>query len=168
MAQETEIQDIYPLSYMQEGMLFHSLLHPDSNAYVEQISFTISGDLCRDSFQKSLDLLIDRYDIFRTIYIKEVPDLDGPQQVVLSHRKVPVQTEDISALTAEQQQTLIKSRKRADRLRGFDLQKGPLMRLSLYQTGENRHTCVWTHHHIMMDGWSLGIVLQDFSTCTTL
>ncbi|MEC0685801.1 condensation domain-containing protein, partial [Bacillus haynesii] len=67
MAQETEIQDIYPLSYMQEGMLFHSLLHPDSNAYVEQISFTISGDLCLDSFQKSLDLLIDRYDIFRTI-----------------------------------------------------------------------------------------------------
>lgn len=162
MAQETEIQDIYPLSYMQEGMLFHSLLHPDSNAYVEQISFTISGDLCLDSFQKSLDLLIDRYDIFRTIYIKEVPDLDGPQQVVLSHRKVPVQTEDISALTTEQQQTLIKSRKQADRLRGFDLQKGPLMRLTLYQTGENRHTCVWTHHHIMMDGWSLGIVLQDF------
>ncbi|MCY9264016.1 amino acid adenylation domain-containing protein [Bacillus haynesii] len=162
MAQETEIQDIYPLSYMQEGMLFHSLLHPDSNAYVEQISFTISGDLCLDSFQKSLDLLIDRYDIFRTIYIKEVPDLDGPQQVVLSHRKVPVQTEDISDLTAEQQQTLIKSRKRADRLRGFDLQKGPLMRLTLYQTGESRHTCVWTHHHIMMDGWSLGIVLQDF------
>ncbi|MDW6053711.1 amino acid adenylation domain-containing protein [Bacillus paralicheniformis] len=162
MAQETEIQDIYPLSYMQEGMLFHSLLHPDSNAYIEQISFTISGDLCLDSFQKSLDLLIERYDIFRTIYIKEVPDLDGPQQVVLSHRKVAVQTEDISALTAEQQNTLINSRKQADRLQRFDLQKGPLMRLTLYQTGEKRHTCVWTHHHIMMDGWSLGIVLQDF------
>ncbi|MBY8914908.1 amino acid adenylation domain-containing protein [Bacillus sp. YC2] len=162
MTQATEIQDIYPLSYMQEGMLFHSLLHSGSNAYVEQISFTIRGDLCIDSFQKSLDMLVSRYDIFRTIFIKEVPDLDGPQQVVLSQRNVTVQTEDISAKTEKQQQAIINSHKETDRRKGFDLQKGPLMRLTLFHTGENRHTCVWTHHHIMMDGWSLGIVLKDF------
>ncbi|UOY89132.1 non-ribosomal peptide synthetase [Bacillus glycinifermentans] len=162
MTQATEIQDIYPLSYMQEGMLFHSLLHPDTKAYVEQISFTISGNLCIDSFQKSLNMLISRYDIFRTIYIKEVPDLDGPQQVVLSNRHVSVQTEDISGKTAAEQQLLINRHKQTDRHQGFDLQKGPLMRLTLFQTGENHYTCVWTHHHMMMDGWSLGIVLKDF------
>lgn len=162
MTQATEIQDIYPLSYMQEGMLFHSLLDSGSNAYVEQISFTVSGDLCIDTFQKSLDMLVSRYDIFRTIFIKEVPDLEGPQQVVLSRRDTAVRTEDISDYSEERQQSIIDEFKENDRHKGFDLQKGPLMRLTLFQTGENRHTCVWTHHHIMMDGWSLGLVLKDF------
>ncbi|QPK87040.1 amino acid adenylation domain-containing protein [Bacillus velezensis] len=162
MTQATEIQDIYPLSYMQEGMLFHSLLDSGSNAYVEQISFTVSGDLCIDTFQKSLDMLVSRYDIFRTIFIKEVPDLEGPQQVVLSRRDTAVRTEDISDYSEERQQSIIDKFKETDRHKGFDLQKGPLMRLTLFQTGENRHTCVWTHHHIMMDGWSLGLVLKDF------
>ncbi|QBG56334.1 non-ribosomal peptide synthetase [Bacillus amyloliquefaciens] len=162
MTQATEIQDIYPLSYMQEGMLFHSLLDSGSNAYVEQISFTVSGDLCIDTFQKSLDMLVSRYDIFRTIFIKEVPDLDGPQQVVLSRRDTAVQIEDISDDSEERQQLIIETFKENDRHKGFDLQKGPLMRLTLFHTGENRYTCVWTHHHIMMDGWSLGIVLKDF------
>lgn len=162
MTQATEIQDIYPLSYMQEGMLFHSLLDSGSNAYVEQISFTVSGDLCVDTFQKSLDMLVSRYDIFRTIFIKEVPDLEGPQQVVLSRRDTAVRTEDISDYSEEQQQSIIDEFKENDRHKGFDLQKGPLMRLALFHTGKNRHTCVWTHHHIMMDGWSLGIVLKDF------
>lgn len=125
MTQATEIQDIYPLSYMQEGMLFHSLLDSGSNAYVEQISFTVSGDLCIDTFQKSLDMLVSRYDIFRTIFIKEVPDLEGPQQVVLSRRDTAVQTENISDYSEERQQSIIEEFKETDRHKGFDLQKAP-------------------------------------------
>ncbi|MCY9043693.1 condensation domain-containing protein, partial [Bacillus inaquosorum] len=77
MAQAAQIQDIYPLSHMQEGMLFHSLMDVSSKAYVEQTSFTITGNLCIDSFLKSLNILVSRYDIFRTIFIKEVQDLTG-------------------------------------------------------------------------------------------
>ncbi len=99
---------------MQEGMLFHSLLDSGSNAYVEQISFTVSGDLCIDTFQKSLDMLVSRYDIFRTIFIKEVPDLEGPQQVVLSRRDTAVQTENISDYSEERQQSIIDKFKEND------------------------------------------------------
>ncbi|MCY9107205.1 amino acid adenylation domain-containing protein [Bacillus atrophaeus] len=162
MTQATGIQDIYPLSYMQEGMLFHSLLHGDSKAYVEQTSFTINGNLCIDSFQKSLNLLVSRYDIFRTIFIKEVPDLSGPQQVVLTSRELTVKKEDISGMEIKEQHIFIEEFKKKDREKGFDLQKDPLMRLTLFDMGENRHTCVWTHHHIIMDGWCLGIVLKEF------
>ncbi len=123
MAQSAQIQDIYPLSHMQEGMLFHSLMDFSSKAYVEQTSFTITGNLCIDSFQKSLNLLVSRYDIFRTIFIKEVPDLTGPQQVVLSNRELTVYREDISRLADQDQQTLIDAFMTKDREKGFDLQK---------------------------------------------
>ncbi|WP_326849551.1 condensation domain-containing protein [Bacillus haynesii] len=69
MVQQPEIQDIYPLSFMQEGMLFHALLDQESRAYFEQASFTINGSLDTERFQKSLDALIERYDIFRTAFI---------------------------------------------------------------------------------------------------
>lgn len=162
MAQSPQIQDIYPLSHMQEGMLFHSLMDFSSKAYVEQTSFTITGNLCIDSFQKSLNLLVSRYDIFRTIFIKEVPDLTGPQQVVLSKRELTVYREDISRLAEQDQQALIDAFMIKDREKGFDLQKDPLMRLALFDRGDSQYTCVWTHHHIIMDGWCLGIILKEF------
>ncbi|BEV37510.1 plipastatin non-ribosomal peptide synthetase PpsB [Bacillus stercoris] len=143
-------------------MLFHSLMDFSSKAYVEQTSFTITGNLCIDSFQKSLNLLVSRYDIFRTIFIKEVPDLTGPQQVVLSNRELTVYREDISRLADQDQQTLIDAFMTKDREKGFDLQKDPLMRLALFDRGDSQYTCVWTHHHIIMDGWCLGIILKEF------
>ncbi|MCY7965460.1 non-ribosomal peptide synthetase [Bacillus inaquosorum] len=162
MAQAAQIQDIYPLSHMQEGMLFHSLMDVSSKAYVEQTSFTITGNLCIDSFQKSLNLLVSRYDIFRTIFIKEVQDLTGPQQVVLSNRELTVYREDFSHLADHEQQALIDAFMTKDREKGFNLQKDPLMRLALFDRGNSQYTCVWTHHHIIMDGWCLGIILKEF------
>ncbi|MCY7948787.1 condensation domain-containing protein, partial [Bacillus atrophaeus] len=69
MSQQSEIQDIYPLSFMQEGMLFHSLFDEQSRAYFEQASFTINGRLDLERFQKSMDAIVGRYDIFRTTFI---------------------------------------------------------------------------------------------------
>ncbi|MCY8264769.1 non-ribosomal peptide synthetase [Bacillus inaquosorum] len=162
MAQSAQIQDIYPLSHMQEGMLFHSLMDVSSKAYVEQTSFTITGNLCIDSFQKSLNLLVSRYDIFRTIFIKEVQDLTGPQQIVLSNRELTVYREDFSHLADHEQQALIDAFMTKDREKGFNLQKDPLMRLALFDRGNSQYTCIWTHHHIIMDGWCLGIILKEF------
>lgn len=85
MVQQPEIQDIYPLSFMQEGMLFHSLLDQESRAYFEQASFTINGSLDTERFQKSLDALIERYDIFRTAFIHK--NVAKPRQVVLKSGK---------------------------------------------------------------------------------
>lgn len=71
MTKANSIQDIYPLSYMQEGMLFHSLLQKDSQAYVEQASFTIEGKVNLQFFQNSINALVERHDIFRTIFISQ-------------------------------------------------------------------------------------------------
>ncbi|MCI3987519.1 condensation domain-containing protein, partial [Bacillus vallismortis] len=84
--------DFYPLSYMQEGMLFHSLLQKDSLSYVEQASFTIEGKVNPKFFQNSINAHVARHDIFRTIFISQ--NDSSPQQVVLRERNVIVQEKD--------------------------------------------------------------------------
>ncbi|MDO8225210.1 non-ribosomal peptide synthetase [Bacillus cabrialesii] len=160
MTKANSIQDIYPLSYMQEGMLFHSLLQKDSRAYVEQASFTIEGKVNPQYFQNSINALVARHDIFRTIFISQ--NVSSPQQVVLRERNVIVQEKDITHLNEEKQSQFIEQLKEEDRAQGFHLQKDMLMRITLIQTGEGQYTCIWTFHHIMMDGWCLSIVLKEF------
>ncbi|WP_432339519.1 amino acid adenylation domain-containing protein [Bacillus tequilensis] len=160
MTKANSIQDIYPLSYMQEGMLFHSLLQKDSQAYVEQASFTIEGKVNPQYFQNSINALVARHDIFRTIFISQ--HVSSPQQVVLRERNVIVQEKDITHLNEEKQSQFIEQLKEEDRAQGFQLQKDMLMRITLIQTGEGQYTCIWTFHHIMMDGWCLSIVLKEF------
>ncbi|MHA6486325.1 amino acid adenylation domain-containing protein [Bacillus cabrialesii] len=160
MTKTNSIQDIYPLSYMQEGMLFHSLLQKDSQAYVEQASFTIEGKVNPQFFQNSINALVARHDIFRTIFISQ--NVSSPQQVVLRERNVIVQEKDITHLNEEKQSQFIEQLKEEDRAQGFQLQKDMLMRINLIQTGEGQYTCIWTFHHIMMDGWCLSIVLKEF------
>ncbi|MCO4850613.1 non-ribosomal peptide synthetase [Bacillus vallismortis] len=160
MTKANSIQDIYPLSYMQEGMLFHSLLQKDSQAYVEQASFTIEGKVNPQFFQDSINALVARHDIFRTIFISQ--NVSSPQQVVLRERNVIVQEEDITHLDEAERSQFIEQWKEKDRAQGFHLQKDMLMRIALIQTGEGQYTCIWTFHHIMMDGWCLSIVLKEF------
>ncbi|MCY7930380.1 condensation domain-containing protein, partial [Bacillus inaquosorum] len=158
----TKIKNIYPLSHMQEGMLFHSFLRKEEGAYVEQSLFTIKGSLSYDWFQRSIQAIIDRHDIFRTVFLPHVPHLSGPRQVVMTEREFHLYSEDISHLQINDQNEFIDCFKEKDKQKGFDLQKDMLMRISLFKTAEDEHVCLWSHHHILMDGWCLGIVLQEF------
>ncbi|MCY8026759.1 amino acid adenylation domain-containing protein [Bacillus sonorensis] len=162
MDKTKKIKNIYPLSHMQEGMLFHSFLREKEGAYVEQSLFTIKGSLSYDWFQRSIQVIIDRHDIFRTVFLPHVPNLTGPRQVVMAERSFHLYTEDISHLQTNDQKKYIERFKEADKQKGFDLQKDMLMRISLLKTAEHEHACVWSHHHILMDGWCLGIILQEF------
>ncbi|MFB4366228.1 MULTISPECIES: plipastatin non-ribosomal peptide synthetase PpsC [Bacillus] len=160
MPQQPEIQDIYPLSFMQEGMLFHSLYDEQSRAYFEQASFTIHGQLDLERFQKSMDAVFDRYDIFRTAFIYK--NVAKPRQVVLKQRHCHVHVEDISHLNERDKEHCTEAFKEQDKSKGFDLQTDVLMRISILKWAPDHYVCIWSHHHILMDGWCLGIVIKDF------
>ncbi|MEC1444353.1 plipastatin non-ribosomal peptide synthetase PpsE [Bacillus subtilis] len=157
-----KIKNIYPLSHMQEGMLFHFFLRKEEGAYVEQSLFTIKGSLSYEWFQRSIQAIIDRHDIFRTVFLPHVPHLSGPRQVVMTEREFHLYSEDISHLPTNDQNEYIERFKEKDKQKGFDLQKDMLMRISLFKTAKDEHVCIWSHHHILMDGWCLGIVMQEF------
>jgi len=156
------IEAVYALSPMQLGMLFHSLYGPESGVYFEQLSCTLRGELDVRAFQHAWQRVVDRHPILRTAFVWK--NLERMLQVV--HRRVELSWEeqDWRDLSAAEQETRREAFLRADRARGFDLSRAPLMRLALFRTADDAHTFVWSHHHILLDGWSLPLVLKEVLT----
>jgi NRPS condensation-like uncharacterized protein len=144
------ISDVYPLTPMQMGMLFHSLLDKESTAYFEHFLFILKGEVDCHLLEKSFNALIERYDILRTIFHLE--DKDQPLQIVLKQRKSKVYFENIDHLNREEQEQYVQDFMAKDKKRGFDLTRDMLMRLSLLKTGKDSYKLIWSFHHILMDG----------------
>ncbi|MGD2088778.1 MAG: amino acid adenylation domain-containing protein, partial [Candidatus Aminicenantes bacterium] len=161
LSMQYDLEDLYLLSPMQEGMLFHFLYDRDSSAYFEQTSYHLHGELNIPLVEKSLNQLFKRHDILRTVFIHE--GLDRPIQVVLKDRQVDFYYEDIRELdTPGDKERYIKEFKAKDKQRSFDLSKDVLMRLAVLQTDDTEYEFIWSFYHILMDGWCLGILISDF------
>jgi amino acid adenylation domain-containing protein/thioester reductase-like protein/non-ribosomal peptide synthase protein (TIGR01720 family) len=157
-----EIQSIYPLSPMQSGLYFHWLKDEGVNAYLDQMELLLEGEIEKSWLEESLNYLIDRYDVFRTVISYE--GLEEPVQMVLKKRKAKLHDEDISHLNKDKQVKYIKELRRRDRDRGFDITRDQLVRFFLVKTGSNEYRLIWSFHHIIMDGWCLPIIREELRT----
>ncbi|AUT01014.1 non-ribosomal peptide synthetase [Nostoc sp. CENA543] len=153
------IEDIYPLSPMQEGMLFESLYAPNSPAYFEQSIYNLSGQLNLSAFEQAWQQVVARHSILRTGFIWE--QLPQPLQVVYRQVDVKLQTYDWQHLSPQQQQQKLESLLQSQRQQGFQLSTAPLMHLSLVQLSADRYQFVWNFHHLLLDGWSVPVIFQD-------
>ena len=154
------IKDLYKLSPMQEGMLYHAMKDNESSAYFEQAVLSIEGKLDISHLKESFNKLIAEYDIFRTVFVYE--KIGRPIQVVLKEQRASIYVENIIDLPEMDQEIFMETFKAKDKMRGFDLQKGMPIRLSVIQTGTASYKLIWSFHHIIMDGWCLGIILKEF------
>ncbi len=159
MSGKDNIQDIYPLSPLQEGMLFHSIADGESDAYFEQKILTIEGQLDYERFARSVAKVVEKHDNFRTLF--SYKQLKHPKQVVLRQRDSQVRFEDISHLSDADRTRFIEDFVRRDKDDKFDLSKDTLTRFTILKTGPKLYKIVWSYHHIIMDGWCLSIVLRD-------
>lgn len=158
-ATEVEIQDIYRLSPMQEGLLFHTLLEPESCLYLGQVSWQLTGPLNLSALRRTWQELIERHTILRTAFVWE--DLDQPLQVVQSIRDVPLDVQDWRGLRPENQQDCLEQYLEADRNRSFSLTTAPLLRLAVLRMSDTLQYLVWSQHHLLLDGWSTLLVLKE-------
>ncbi|WP_442936453.1 non-ribosomal peptide synthase/polyketide synthase [Nostoc sp.] len=153
------IEDIYPLSPMQEGMLFESLYAPDSGVYFEQITCILTGNLDVKTFEQAWQQVVARHPVFRTAFLWE--SLSQPVQVVYRQVNVTVETYDWRELSTQEQQQQLETFLDSERQQGFQVSQAPLMRLHLIQLDGNTYQFVWCHHHLLLDGWSSPLVFQD-------
>ena len=161
IAAQYHIQDIYPLTPMQEGMLFHGLLAQTSPSYFEQTAFHIHGSLDARIVEECLNALVERYDILRTLFLRD--GLTRPLQIVLKHCAPGFLFEDISHIRDEEEQArYLEAFRETDRQHPFRPDTGPLVRLALHRTSETRCELTWSFHHVLMDGWCLGILNAEF------
>ncbi|SOQ01060.1 amino acid adenylation domain-containing protein [Pseudomonas syringae] len=154
-----QIEDLYPLAPMQQGMLFHTLFEQQAGHYINQMRIDVSGlDVPR--FCAAWQATLDAHEVLRSAFISH---LQPALQVVLRDVRMPFVELDARGQSSD----WIDQWADADRQQGFDLAQGPLLRLAVVRTGEQSHQLIYTSHHILMDGWSssrlLGEVLQRYS-----
>ncbi|MGV6397791.1 amino acid adenylation domain-containing protein, partial [Pseudomonas caspiana] len=156
-----QIEDIYPLSPMQQGMLFHFQYTPDTRHYINQMRLDIEG-VDPERFRQAWQAALDAHPILRTQFLWQ-GDLAQPLQLVRKQLSVPFMEHDWRARTdlPEALNALADSDQQP-----FDLSQAPLMRVQLVRTGPTHYHLIYTHHHILLDGWSntqlLGEILQRY------
>ncbi|MGC9671549.1 amino acid adenylation domain-containing protein, partial [Planosporangium sp. 12N6] len=154
-----DVEDIYPLTPMQAGMVFHSLSQRDEGVYFEQATFVLDGVPDPAVLGAAWQYVVDRTSVLRSRIVWEgVPE---PVQVVQREVTVPVSYLDWRTLSEQDRDSALARVLADDRARGLDLAAAPLMRLVLARLSDTEVQVVWTFHHVLLDGWSVFGVLTD-------
>jgi surfactin family lipopeptide synthetase C len=153
------IADIYELSPMQQGMLFHTLYAPNSGVYFEQLICTLEGELQVSALRRAWEEVVTRHPILRTSFHWD--EMDKPLQVVHTKVNVPWEQQNWLFMTSDEQEKRLEAFLESDRQLGFDLNLAPLMRFTLIQVAETTWQLVWSNHHLLLDGWCLSIIFKE-------
>ena len=156
------VADIYTLSPIQQGMLFHTLADTKAGVYVNQYTCKLSGNLQPELWQQAWQKTLARHPVLRTAFLWD--GLDEPLQVVRQRVELPWQTFDWRGLEEVEQTAKLEAFLECDRTQGFNLDQAPVLRFTLIHLNDSAYQFVWSSHHLLFDGWSLPIIWQDTLT----
>ena len=154
-----DVDDVCRLSPMQAGLLFQTVFDSGSTAYFVQMAYRLRGRLDVETFAQAWRALGERHAILRTSFVHQ--GVDEPLQLVWKRRSPEVTVHDVRAMAPAEQARRIAAARSADLVRGFDLERDALWRVVVWQTTADTFQVVWSYHHVLLDGWSLGIVHRD-------
>ncbi|WP_367867928.1 non-ribosomal peptide synthase/polyketide synthase [Pedobacter sp. WC2423] len=153
-----QLSDIYRLSPLQKGMLFHHLYDSNGKAYMEQMRLDLPHGLDIGAFEKAWNYIIQHHSILRTGFVAD--ELSIPVQCVHEDVRLPLSVLDYTEV--EDKEAAVKQFLAADLERGFDFKTPPLMRITLIKLGASSYKMIWTHYHIILDGWSNAVLISSF------
>ena len=153
-----DIVSIYRLSGLQQGMLFHGL-YDNYGSYIEQFGCDLVGAKV-EALLASWSAIIKRHSILRSAFYYD--SFSVPVQCVYKDVTLPVEELDYRGMDEQAQQEALKDYQAADRAKGFDFKSAPLMRLGLIRLTGDRYRMLWTWHHLLFDGWSLPVLMEEF------
>ncbi|WP_220784120.1 condensation domain-containing protein, partial [Bacillus sp. BML-BC051] len=156
----SDIEDIYSLTALQEGMLFHNVMDKESTSYVVQSVYNLKGKTNPEMIGQALKLLARRHEVLRATIARE--NLSKPRQIVLKNKEVEYEEIDLTQVSQEQQEKEIEKIVSLDVKRGFDLEIDSLLRVKYIKRNNEAHKLIWNIHHIIMDGWCMSLVFGDF------
>ncbi|MGB8509507.1 MAG: amino acid adenylation domain-containing protein [Pyrinomonadaceae bacterium] len=153
------VEDIHPLSPMQQGMLFHTLYSPHLGVFFEQFTCKLKGRLNPDFLRRAWQQVIDRQQILRSAFVWE--GIDEPLQVVRQRVTLPWTELDWSGLSPDELKQRLDEFLEQDRRRGFKLNKAPLIRVAVIKLPDEAVYMVLSFDHLLLDGWSMPIIINE-------
>ncbi|MHB8061923.1 MAG: amino acid adenylation domain-containing protein [Ruminiclostridium sp.] len=154
--QECNIEDIYTLSLMQEGMLYHWCTSSEKDLYCEQYMYKMQGQINAGLFNSCIKELIRTHQVLRTVFLAD--GLHVPHQIVLRNMDFEVEYRDFCSSASMEKD--LEEYRTMDRRKGFDLTCGPMLRISLLTLDSQHFNILFSFHHIIMDGWSVPVLLE--------
>jgi amino acid adenylation domain-containing protein/non-ribosomal peptide synthase protein (TIGR01720 family) len=158
-----DVEDIYPLTPMQAGMVFHGLSQADQRLYLEQVAFVLGGVEDPRVLGAAWQHVVDRTPVLRSRVVWN--GVDKPLQVVHRDATIAVHHLDWTHLSPSVRQNELRRVLEQDRTVGIDLDSPPLLRVMVARLSETTVQVVWTFHHALLDGWSVFQVLSDVFAC---
>ncbi|MFD4432065.1 amino acid adenylation domain-containing protein, partial [Nocardia sp. NPDC058497] len=155
------LSDVWPLTPLQEGLLFHALVSEDSmDAYLVQLVLELRGQVDPERLRRAGQVLLDRHPNLRTAFVTDTAA--GPVQVVVDDVEAPWSEIDLSGLDDGARRREWDRLMAADRATRFDPARAPLLRWMLVTTEPEHYRLVLTNHHLLLDGWSTPLLLKEF------
>ena len=156
------VADVYGLSPIQLGMLYHTISARDSGVYVNQVAVTLKGDIDRDKLIATLQAVCSRHDALRSFCVWD--GIAEPLQVVREQIEFPVTQLDWRSDDQDLQREKLLSLVETNRREGVDPTDAPLLRFFLCCCDENRYVLLFLFHHIVLDGWSSQTLFDEILT----
>ncbi|MEE4547011.1 condensation domain-containing protein, partial [Streptomyces sp. V4-01] len=154
------VEDILPLSPLQQGLLVHSAIdEQDAAVYNSQFFADLAGRLDPAALRAAVEGLLRRHPNLRAGF--RYQGLDQPVQVIRRHARSPWRSMDLTGLPASEAAAALDRVMAEERTTPFDLARPPLLRVVLIRLAADLHRLVLTNHHILLDGWSMPLVLED-------
>jgi len=150
-----------PLSYMQQRVWFLDQLGPKSSVYNLTSAVKLDGFLNAAVLERSLNEVVRRHEALRTVF--DINLAGEPEQIIREELKISLQLQKISGNNEEEKWFAVKRAAEQEALEPFDLRTGPLVRARLLELGEREHVALFTLHHIVSDGWSQGILIEEIA-----
>lgn len=154
------IEDVYPLTPMQEGLLLHTLLEPGTGLYYMQDRYRINSALEPERFAQAWQAVIARHEALRASFCWNVGE--DMLQVIHKPGSTPIEYLDWSADPQDEQEPRLQALLKAEREAGFDLLNQAPFHLRLIRVGEARYWFMMSNHHILIDAWCRSLLMNDF------
>ena len=158
--EEGDGPDTFELSYSQRRLWFLDQLDPGSTAYNIPTAVRLRGALSVSTFERSLNEIVQRHETLRTTFTT----VEGrPVQVIAPSLVLPLAVEDLTGLSEDEREAEVMRLAATEAQRPFDLAQGPLLRACVLRLGETEHVVLLTMHHIICDGWSMGVFIRELA-----
>jgi surfactin family lipopeptide synthetase A len=151
---------VFPASFAQQCLWFLDQLEPDSAVYNVPITIHLKGLLDVRALERSLDTIVQRHEALRTTFTM----MDEPVQVIIPTLTIPLPTVDLRDFPETERESKALQLASEEAQCSFDLSQGPLLRALLLRLGAKEAVLLLTVHHVVFDGWSLGVLLRELAT----